>query len=161
VCKHCLEEAPPVNGDGKRISYSNVSLDGGIQSQIEGSTVLWQDSDCEAVCYVKGRQCRAEEGRFGGIVIQAVSYRLLGPDGFYESETPGLLGGNSQPKQGLYGRLDCSSAVRAVKSGDNYKKYRVFFADEATAVACGYRPCFNCMRAEYEAWKAEQVDAGA
>jgi methylphosphotriester-DNA--protein-cysteine methyltransferase len=30
----------------------------------------------------------------------------------------------------------------------------VFFADEATAIAAGYRPCFVCMREEYRAWKA-------
>ena len=85
------------------------------------------------------------------------TYKLLGPDGHYESETPGLLGGNGKDK--LYGRLDCSSAVRAVKAGDHYKKYRVFFENEETAVACGYRPCGNCMRAEYKEWKAEQADA--
>ena len=84
-------------------------------------------------------------------------YKLLGPDGFYESPTPGLLGGNSQSKQGLYGRLDCPSALRALKAGDHYKKYRVFFENEETAVACGYRPCGNCMRAEYKEWKAEQT----
>jgi methylphosphotriester-DNA--protein-cysteine methyltransferase len=32
----------------------------------------------------------------------------------------------------------------------------VFFADEATAVAAGYRPCGNCMKAEYREWKDGQ-----
>jgi methylphosphotriester-DNA--protein-cysteine methyltransferase len=30
---------------------------------------------------------------------------------------------------------------------------RVFFADEATAVAAGYRPCAVCMPAAYAEWK--------
>ena len=34
-------------------------------------------------------------------------------------------------------------------------KLRVFFADEATAVRAGYRPCAVCMRAEYDAWKSK------
>lgn len=30
---------------------------------------------------------------------------------------------------------------------------RVFFADEATAIATGYRPCGRCLRADYLAWR--------
>ena len=37
-----------------------------------------------------------------------------------------------------------------------YKKNRVFFKDEATAIACGFRPCGTCMKVEYAAWKAKQ-----
>lgn len=79
-------------------------------------------------------------------------YRLLGPDGVvYESTTPGLLGGHSRQK--VYGRLDCGVALSFLRRGYP-PKFRVFFADEATAVAAGYRPCGACMRAEYRAWKA-------
>lgn len=79
------------------------------------------------------------------------TYTLLGPTGRYGSETPGTLGGNGAAK--IYGKLDCSSALRAVKAGETYQKHRVFFADEAAAVACGYRPCGNCMRVQYRAWQ--------
>ena len=34
-----------------------------------------------------------------------------------------------------------------------YVKYRVFFADEETAIAAGYRPCAKCMPDEYKKWK--------
>lgn len=81
------------------------------------------------------------------------TYKLLGPGGAFTSETPGTLGGNGAGQ--IYGLLDCSSAVRAVRAGDTYQKYRVFFADEAAAVASGYRPCGNCMREQYRAWKAD------
>jgi methylphosphotriester-DNA--protein-cysteine methyltransferase len=33
-------------------------------------------------------------------------------------------------------------------------KHRVFFADETTAIAAGYRPCAVCMPEEYRHWKA-------
>ena len=79
-------------------------------------------------------------------------YKLLGPEGPYKSDVPGTLGGNGNQK--IYGRLDCPSAVRAVKAGDTYQKHRVFFADEATAIASGHRPCGNCMKEAYRAWKA-------
>jgi len=81
-------------------------------------------------------------------------YRLIGADGKQVlSETPGTLGGHRRNK--LYGRLDCPSALRWLAKG-HIVRYRVFFADEATAIAAGYRPCAVCMPAEYRAWKAAQ-----
>ena len=38
-----------------------------------------------------------------------------------------------------------------------YVRHRVFFADEATAVAAGYRPCAICMPEAYRAWKAAEI----
>jgi methylphosphotriester-DNA--protein-cysteine methyltransferase len=35
-------------------------------------------------------------------------------------------------------------------------KDRVFFIDERTARAAGYRPCAVCMPVEYKNWKAVQ-----
>ena len=82
-------------------------------------------------------------------------YKLLGADGIiYESETPGTLGGNGQAK--IYGRLDCSQALRAIREAPElYKKTRVFFADEATALAAGYRPCGSCLREKYRQYMAD------
>jgi methylphosphotriester-DNA--protein-cysteine methyltransferase len=80
-------------------------------------------------------------------------YTLLGADGRpCRSGTKGRLGGNS--KLGIYGRLDCGSARAALPRG--YAQHRVFFADEPTAIAAGYRPCGNCMRTEYREWKSRQ-----
>ena len=77
-------------------------------------------------------------------------YKLTAADGtIYESETPGLLGGNK--RLGIYGMLDCPSANRTLET---YAKVRVFFADENAAIAAGYRPCFSCMRETYKKWKA-------
>ena len=81
-------------------------------------------------------------------------YILLDKDGrMYESDFPGTLGGHSKLK--IYGRLDCPSALRHIANG-KYIKYRVFFADEETAIAAGYRPCYYCMRNEYLIWKENQ-----
>ena len=79
-------------------------------------------------------------------------YRLVGRDGReYESAEPGTLGGHRRTK--IYGRLDCPGALRWIARG-HYVGHRVFFADEDTAIAAGYRPCANCMPAEYAAWKS-------
>jgi methylphosphotriester-DNA--protein-cysteine methyltransferase len=80
------------------------------------------------------------------------TYTLLGADGVpYTSTTPGLLGGHSRTR--VYGRLDCPVALSLLRRGF-VPRHRVFFADEATAIAAGYRPCGACMRAEYRAWKS-------
>lgn len=81
-------------------------------------------------------------------------FTLIGADGKpCASEVPGTLGGNSRGK--LYGRLDCPCALRAIRQG-GYVQHRVFFADEATAIAAGYRPCGTCLRVEYATWKSAQ-----
>lgn len=78
-------------------------------------------------------------------------WTLLGAGGVpYASDTPGTLGGHR--RQRIYGRLDCPAALRAIARG-GYVKQRVFFADEATARAAGYRPCAVCMPEAYRAWK--------
>lgn len=79
------------------------------------------------------------------------TFTLLGPDGKpYASLVPGTLGGHQGGK--LYGRLDCRAALQAIARG-GYVRHRVFFADEATAIAAGYRPCAVCMPEAYAAWK--------
>ena len=78
-------------------------------------------------------------------------YTLLGADRRpCPSETPGQFGGHRKMK--IYGRLDCPSALRAIAVG-GYVASRVFFADEPTAVAAGYRPCAICMPTAHKSWK--------
>lgn len=80
-----------------------------------------------------------------------MGFTLIGADGQpFESRHPGTLGGNRRSL--VYGELDCPSARRAIMAG-GYVRHRVFFADERTAVAAGYRPCARCMPREYAAWK--------
>ena len=87
-----------------------------------------------------------------------MTYTLIGPDGGpYESVTPGTLGGHRATR--IYGRLDCPSALWAIERG-GYVAHRVFFADETTATAAGYRPCARCLPDEYRRWRAKAVDAG-
>ena len=80
------------------------------------------------------------------------TYSLLGADRrLYRSAAPGWFGGHRKSR--IYGRLDCPAALRAIVGG-GYAAHRVFFADEQTAVAAGYRPCAVCLPGSYAAWKA-------
>jgi len=79
------------------------------------------------------------------------TWRLISSDGRpYDSPTPGALGAHRRSR--VYGRLDCPAALRAIARG-GYVSQRVFFADAATAVAAGYRPCAVCLPEDYAAWK--------
>lgn len=71
----------------------------------------------------------------------------------YLNETRGTLGGNLD---GKYGQLNCPAALKALARGSRYRSRRVFFADEALAIAAGYRPCALCMSEAYRSWKEEK-----
>jgi len=84
------------------------------------------------------------------------TYTLLDREGTpYQSATKGLLGGHRRTK--VYGRLDCPVALSFLRRGFE-PKHRVFFADEETAIAAGFRPCGACMRLRYREWRARSVD---
>ena len=82
-------------------------------------------------------------------------WTLVGADGLpYESDVPGTVGGNDRnPRDRIYGRLDCGSA-RAALSRGGYAKHRVFFANEQAAIDAGFRPCGRCMHEQHAVWKA-------
>jgi methylphosphotriester-DNA--protein-cysteine methyltransferase len=84
-----------------------------------------------------------------------MGYTLLDTDRHsYVSATPGRFGGHRKTR--VYGRLDCRAARCALDAG-GYVTNRVFFADDATAVAAGYRPCAVCLPEDYQAWKSAQM----
>lgn len=89
------------------------------------------------------------------VVAKKKLYKLMGMDGKeFFSETPGTYGGNSKLK--IYGRLDCPTALSAIRRfPGSYEKSRVFFADEKTAIAVGFRPCGNCLREKYKEYMAD------
>jgi len=80
------------------------------------------------------------------------NYTLISTDGHpYTATTKGRWGGHRRSR--IYGRLDCPAALRTIERG-GYVTHRVFFADEATAIAAGYRPCAVCCRDRYRAWRS-------
>lgn len=84
-------------------------------------------------------------------------YHLIGEDGkSYDSTEPGTIGGHRKLK--IFGRLDCPSALRHIAKG-HYVNHRVFFKNEKTAIAAGYRPCGVCMKEAYRKWKEKDSSA--
>ena len=63
ICADCIGTGT-FTKDGKEISFSNVDFTGGFMSMVDGV------KGAEHECFIKGVKCRADESRFGGIVIQ-------------------------------------------------------------------------------------------
>ena len=93
-------------------------------------------------------------------MTESKMYKLIDENGKeYLSLERGTIGGNE--KQKVYGRLDCPTALSFIKRfGNAYTDYRVFFKDEATAIAAGYRPCGNCMKEHFKLWKEGKIIPG-
>lgn len=73
------------------------------------------------------------------------------------------IGGNSRDR--IYGQETCAAANAALKRFEKahpgasrrdapYARHRVWFVDEAAAIANGYRPCGTCMPDAYRTWRA-------
>jgi len=60
-----------------------------------------------------------------------------------------ILGGNKRLR--IYGKLNCKSGKRMKRT------HRVFFYSEQEALEAGYRPCGNCLRSKYLAWKQSRL----
>lgn len=68
VCNDCYERASNITG--RKLAFYNVSISGGY-------IAYYADSDNKEEyksydCYIDGIKCRADEARFGGIVIEVV-----------------------------------------------------------------------------------------
>ena len=74
VCSNCFNKASDKpNGmaslrTGRKLSFFNLDLGGGYRAVVE-ETGEEYDSH---VCYIDEVKCRADEARFGGIIIQFV-----------------------------------------------------------------------------------------
>jgi hypothetical protein len=66
VCLSCQDRA--VDEQGRSLEFFNQSMSGGLQIQYVDDGA----KRTSPVCYIDGLKCRAEEARFGGVVIQVV-----------------------------------------------------------------------------------------
>lgn len=66
VCKDCAAKATDANG--RKLSFYNTSLGGGYMAIYPDTNESYEGH----ICYVDGVKCRADEARFGGIVIEKI-----------------------------------------------------------------------------------------
>jgi hypothetical protein len=66
VCGLCKHEA--TDEGGRPLEFFNTSFEGGFGARYADTG---EPRDSHA-CVIRGVRCRADEGRFGGIVIEAI-----------------------------------------------------------------------------------------
>ena len=64
----CACAAKAASADGRPLRLENESLSGGLQGSYADDGRPYESPEC----YIGGVRCRAEEARFGGVVIQVV-----------------------------------------------------------------------------------------
>ncbi|HET9912724.1 MAG TPA: hypothetical protein VFQ13_12585 [Anaerolineales bacterium] len=66
LCIECASRA--TSKEGRLLKFSNIDMTGGFIAQYADTTESYPSHEC----YVDGVRCHADEGHFGGIVIQPV-----------------------------------------------------------------------------------------
>jgi hypothetical protein len=66
LCLECAARA--TSKDGRPLKFSNIDMTGGFIAQYADTGESYPGHDC----YVDGIHCHADEGHFGGIVIQPI-----------------------------------------------------------------------------------------
>jgi hypothetical protein len=71
LCPACVLEA--TDAPGRPLRFGNIDLSGGLTARHADDGSPYQGVEC----FVRGVRCRAEEHRFGGIVVQPVGGRAV------------------------------------------------------------------------------------
>jgi ribA/ribD-fused uncharacterized protein len=87
VCGDCHNKA--CDAQGRKLSFFNISMSGGFEAFLTET----QEKYLSHTCYIDSVECRADEARLGGIVIEALSttinfYHLKKPYGFFSNFAP-------------------------------------------------------------------------
>lgn len=64
VCEACAAKA--CTADSRPLSFANVGLSGGYEARYADT----DETYASHTCWIDGVRCRADEARFGGIVIE-------------------------------------------------------------------------------------------
>jgi hypothetical protein len=69
VCQDCYNKA--CNAQGQKLLFFNQSMSGGFEAMVADTKEAYPSH----LCYIEGKECWADEHRFGGIVIQPYNAR--------------------------------------------------------------------------------------
>ena len=67
LCPACVMEA--TDAQGRPLRFGNTGLSGGFEARYADDGALRDDHEC----FVRGIRCRADESKFGGIVVQPIA----------------------------------------------------------------------------------------
>ena len=69
VCEDCVEKA--VDSEGRAVLFTNTSL---LGTGCKGKYRETGEAYDSTICFIEGIKCKAEEARFGGIVVQPAEH---------------------------------------------------------------------------------------
>ncbi len=64
LCPACVMEA--ADDQGRLLAFGNLGLSGGFEARHRDDNTPYDRHEC----FVRGQRCRADEGKFGGIVVE-------------------------------------------------------------------------------------------
>ncbi|HLT02438.1 MAG TPA: hypothetical protein VK001_09670, partial [Geminicoccaceae bacterium] len=88
----------------------------------------------------------------GEIIAHAARGTLMGNRGILHDETRRLGAARWRHRAWICCRLSFKDRRREVMAPGRYTE--LFFLDEATALAAGHRPCYECRRDDFRAFRA-------
>ncbi|MGE0748850.1 MAG: hypothetical protein AB7K86_26555 [Rhodospirillales bacterium] len=94
---------------------------------------------------------------FGDIVAVAARGAWMGNRGVLHGDDRTLTRRRWTTRAWLVCRLDFNGRHRTVMTPRRYTE--LFFLDEATALAAGHRPCFECRRADFRRFRGAWIAA--
>ena len=68
LCRDCVGRA--ATADGRALTLVNTTVSGGFAARYADNGELAEEESVTHIVYVDGIRCRADEARFGGIVVQ-------------------------------------------------------------------------------------------
>jgi hypothetical protein len=74
LCKTCVAKA--TDAQGKRLEFFNAGAYGGFGANFVDSALAYSSHEC----FVDGVACRADEARFGGIVLEPIKALIQARD---------------------------------------------------------------------------------
>jgi hypothetical protein len=64
ICSECANQV--CDKSGRSVAFSNIDMFGGLVGHYSDTKEKYKSQSC----YIKDTKCKAEEARFGGVVIQ-------------------------------------------------------------------------------------------
>ena len=82
VCKRCVGRA--TDGHGRYVKFYNRTLSSGCVGFYADADGKEEYNSC--ICYVSKQKCKAQEARFGGIVIELIAQKNKDENSYFEEE---------------------------------------------------------------------------
>jgi ADP-ribosyl-[dinitrogen reductase] hydrolase len=107
ACRTCVGKAS--SKDDRPLAFFNIDISGGYRAEYADTGEAYDSHQC----FIAGVECRADEARFGGVVIEAVESASSSPSTSDGSKSRGLASSRADRARGLLVGLALGDALGA------------------------------------------------